>query len=131
MTNAHRVIPRDAVHRPCVIAPPTSPSACPVESALTGRHTSSIPGVGTIQRASPAAIHAIARSNLHAEPKKCESLFARCACKQRGQHKLHAHSSAVGSSFLVAGKLFQLRNHNDTKAGPSRSSPKRHRSLGR
>ena len=46
--------------------------------------------------------------------KKCESLFARAACKPRGQHELHAHSSAVGSTATVVGKLFQLRNHNDT-----------------
>ena len=108
VTSAHRVIPRDAVHRPCAIALPTSSSARPLESARASRRHHSIQGVGTVPRAFLAAMHAIARSNPHAEGKKCESLFARCA------HKLHAHSSAIGSTSTVAGKLFQLRNHNDT-----------------
>ena len=79
VTNAHRVIPRDSVHRPCAIASPTSPRARPTQSARAGHpHRSSQP-VGTVQRTFPAALHAIARSNLRTGLKKCESLFARCA----------------------------------------------------
>ena len=81
VTNAHHVIPRDAVHCPCTIARPTSPSAHPLESARASRRHCSFLGEGTVQHASPAAIHAIACSNPHAGPKKCESLFARCARK--------------------------------------------------
>ena len=115
VTSAHRVILRDAVHCPCAIALPTSPSARPLESAHAGRRHHSIQGVGTAQRAFLAAVHAIACNNPHTGLKKV-----------RRQHELHALSTAVGSTSSVVGKLFWLRNHNDTGGVLCRSSPERH-----
>ena len=114
VTNAHRVIPRDAVHRRCAIALPTSSSVRLVGSSRAGRPHRSFQRVGTVQCACSAAVHAIVCSNPHTGVKKCKSLFVHCAREQRGQHELHAHSSAVGSTSTVVRKLFQLRNHNDT-----------------
>ena len=115
VTSVHRIIPCDVVHRPCAIALPTSPSVRLAKSSHANHPHRSSRRVGTTQHAFLATRHAIARSNPHAESDKCESLFARCAHKQRGQHELHAHSSAIGNTSSVAGKLFQLRNHNDTR----------------
>ena len=53
-------------------------------------------------RCDQCAMHAIARSNTHTGSKKCESLFAHYTHKERRQHKLHAHSSAIGSTLSVA-----------------------------
>ena len=81
-------------------------------------------GVGTVQRAFLATMHAIAHSNPHIESKKCESLFVRCAREQPGQHELHAHFSTVGSTPSVAGKLSQLQNHNDIGGRTVQALPK-------
>ena len=124
VTNAHRVIPRDAVHRPCVSALPTSPSARTLESARAGGCRSSSQRVGAVQRDCSAVVHAIARSNPDTRTKKCELLFARATHEQRGQHELHAHSSAVGTTATDARKLFQLRNHNDAGGRTAQALPK-------
>ena len=124
VTNAHRVM-----HNRCCASPMRDCTANIVQSApctILPRRPShrSSQRVGTTQYACSAAVHAIACSNLHTRVKKCESLFARCVREQRGQHKLHAHSSAVGSISSVAGKLFQLRNHNDTGRRTAQALPK-------
>ena len=45
VTSVHCIMPLGATHRPCAIAPPTSPSARPFESSLTGCLNPSIRGV--------------------------------------------------------------------------------------